>query len=95
MKHILSVLYLLVIVLTGCVTVPEQSPDEYLSDMTREHQQTLAKIEQDIPAKKAEVDEAKMKLAAANRHLDSARDREDELNEKINAVKDEIKRYMT
>ena len=93
MKSILLLLAASLIILTGCVTMPDPVPDEYLVDKSVEQGKTLEKLENFVIAKNHAAQVMKNKLHEAEQKLKVDRGRLGILKDEKKLLEDKQKQY--
>jgi hypothetical protein len=93
MKAILILFASSLIALSGCVTMPDPVPDEYMVDKTADQQKTLEKLENFVIAKNHAARVMKDKLQEAEQKLKIDKGRLEILKDEKSLLEDKQKQY--
>jgi len=94
MRSLIIVITAFFLSLTGCMTMPEKVPDEYLSDKTADEAKSLEKMENAVISKNHEVQTFKEKAEDAERKLKIEKGRLGILKDEKKLMEERQKQYQ-
>jgi hypothetical protein len=94
MRSLIIVITAFLVSLTGCITMPEKVPDEYLSDKTSDQSKNLEKMENAVISKNHEVQTFKEKAEDAERKLKIEKGRLGILKDEKKLMEERQKQYQ-